>query len=146
MFLGKFNPTIDEKNRLAIPAKFRKTGKTGNELNSLIILPGFDGCIMGFAEPEWKKFVSERIETLSQSDPENRRKTRFLYSNAVECELDKQGRIILPPELKVFAGIEKEAVVIGVYDRIEIWSPVRYNEYAGNDDSAAVYLEGNLGF
>jgi MraZ protein len=145
MFLGKFRPVIDEKNRLAIPAKFRRTDKPGTDLKTLIILPGFDGCLMGFAETEWKKFVSERIETLSQSDPENRKKTRFLYSNASECELDKQGRIILPVELKEYAAIEKEVIVIGVHDRIEIWSFDRYSKYTSSDD-ASVYLEGNLGF
>ncbi len=136
---------MDEKNRLAIPAKFRKTDEPEIDLKSLIILPGFDGCIMGFAEAEWKKFVSERIETLSQADPDNRKKIRFLYSNAIDCELDKQGRIILPLELKEYAGIDREVVVIGVNDRIEIWAMEKYEKYVSSIDASS-YLDGNSGF
>lgn len=134
MFIGEYRPVIDDRGRLAVPMKLRKA--FGDELISrLIIAPGFDRCVMAFRLEEWEHFVQEKVVALPQDDPENRRRVRFIMGGAAECELDKQGRILVPAQLKEFAAIEKETVILGVYDRIEIWSAARYDSYRPSLDS-----------
>ena len=145
LFLGTYKPLLDEKNRVSIPAKLRKVAESGSNIDNLIILPGFDGCIMCVQFQDWENFVKEKLLVLSQSEPENRKKVRFILSGAVECELDKQGRIVIPQYLKEYASIDKEVVIIGVYDRIEIWSAEEYEKYLG-DESGRDLISGNFGF
>jgi MraZ protein len=145
LFLGAYKPVLDDKNRLAIPARLRKVGNSDLSIASLIILPGCDGCIMGFKYDDWENFVKDKILALSQSDPENRKKVRFILSGAVECELDRQGRVVIPGSLKDYASIDKEVVVIGVYDRIEIWASGVYEKYI-EEGSGKELISGNFGF
>ncbi|MFW6365846.1 MAG: division/cell wall cluster transcriptional repressor MraZ, partial [Spirochaetota bacterium] len=104
-------------------------------ISRLIIAPGFDRCIMAYRLTEWERFVAEKVIALPQDDPENRRRVRFIMAGASECELNKQGRILIPSQLKEFAKIEKETVIIGVYDRLEIWARERYDTYRPSLDS-----------
>lgn len=145
LFLGTYKPLMDEKNRVSIPAKLRKSAEAGSNIDNLIILPGFDGCIMGIKYQDWEGFVKEKLLVLSQSNPENRKKVRFILAGAVECELDKQGRIIIPQSLKEYASIDREVVIIGVYDRIEIWSAKEYDKYLG-DEKGRDLISGDFGF
>ncbi len=127
MFMGEYHPVADEKGRVAVPVRLRKA--FGDDISTLVLTHGFDRCIMGFRESDWKEFVETRLVPLSQSDPDNRKKVRFLLGGASVCELDRQGRLLLPSYLKDYAGIEKALAVLGVYDRIEIWSEESYLSY-----------------
>lgn len=120
MFRGEFNHTIDAKGRLIIPAKFRE--KLGEEF---IITKGLDGCLSVYPEEEWKRF-EENLTALSLIKKENRQLTRFFVAGASECELDKQGRILVPVPLRKFAELDKEVVLVGMLNRVEIWDKQRY--------------------
>ncbi|HOO71779.1 MAG TPA: division/cell wall cluster transcriptional repressor MraZ [Spirochaetota bacterium] len=143
--MGEYHPSLDEKGRAAIPAKLRRAFGENSVINRLIITHGFDKCIMAFREEDWKNFVEEKLIKLSQADSANRQRIRFLLGGACDCELDKQGRIIIPGYLLDYARITKDITVLGVYDRLEIWAREVYDQYrpdAGAVDSFA----GDLGF
>ena len=143
MFMGQYNHSIDAKGRVIIPAKFRD--KLGQ---SFVVTKGLDGCLYGYAEPEWKAF-EEKLATLPITNKNTRQFTRFFLAGAAECEIDKQGRILLPQVLREFAGLEKEVVLIGSASKIEIWDEERFeasnSEFEGNMDEIAANME-NLGF
>lgn len=143
MFMSQYNHTIDAKGRVIIPAKFRE--KLGD---SFVITKGLDGCLYGYAEAEWKSF-EEKLGTLPITNRDSRQFTRFFLAGAAECELDKQGRILIPAVLREFAGLEKDVVLVGVASKIEIWSKERWDEanetYEDNMDDIAKNLE-SLGF
>lgn len=133
MFIGEHRPLVDDRGRVAVPSRLRKA--FGDELiDKLVLAPGFDRCVMAYRSCDWEKFVEEKLLVLPQNDPANRKKIRFLLGGATECELDGQGRILIPQKLKSYASIEKETVMIGVYDRIEIWDACRYDDYTPADD------------
>jgi MraZ protein len=143
MFMGEYHPTMDEKGRIALPARLRK--QDNGEIGSLVLTHGFDKCIMALVPEEWNIFVEEKLMPLAQSDPENRKRLRFLLGGAAECELDKQSRILIPQYLKDYAGIEGEVTVLGLFNRIEIWNTKSYETYkpkGGELDAIA----GDLGF
>ena len=129
MFMGEYHPSLDEKGRVAIPVKLRKAFGDNAVINKLIITHGFDKCIMAFREEDWSDFVQNRLVSLSQAEAKNRMKIRFLLGGASECELDKQGRIIIPGYLQEYAEIQKDITILGVYDRIEIWATEAYGRY-----------------
>ena len=143
MFMSQYNHTIDAKGRVIIPAKLRE--KLGD---SFVITKGLDGCLYGYAEAEWKSF-EEKLGTLPITNRDSRQFTRFFLAGAAECELDKQGRILIPAVLREFAGLEKDVVLVGVASKIEIWSKERWDEanetYEDNMDDIAKNLE-SLGF
>ncbi|MDA3899836.1 MAG: division/cell wall cluster transcriptional repressor MraZ [Spirochaetes bacterium] len=128
MFIGEYRPLLDDRGRIAVPVKLRKAFG-GEMINKLVVAPGFDRCVMAFRTQEWETFVKEKVLTLPQSDPENRKRVRFLLGGASECDIDKQGRILIPPALSEFSELVKDTVILGVYDRIEIWSAERYDSY-----------------
>lgn len=120
MFMGEYNHTLDAKGRLIIPSKFREV--LGEEF---VVTKGMDGCLFVFAHPEWQAF-EEKLRSLPMIDKEARQFTRFFLAGAANVEVDKQGRILLPAVLREFADIIKDAVLIGVGSRIEIWSKDRW--------------------
>jgi MraZ protein len=120
MFRGEFNHTIDAKGRLIVPAKFRE--KLGEHF---IVTKGLDGCLSVYPEAEWKQF-EEKLTALSLIKKENRQLTRFFVAGASEAELDKQGRILIPAPLREHAGLEKDVVLVGMLNRVEIWDKSRY--------------------
>lgn len=120
MFIGQYSHTIDAKGRLAIPAKFR------SELKKAIVTQGLDNCLVLYTRKEWEK-VAEKYAALSINKANNRDMSRFLLGSAMDVEVDKQGRIILPEYLRQFAGLTKNAVVVGLYDRLEIWDEEKWN-------------------
>ena len=120
MFMGEYNHTIDAKGRLIIPAKFREA--LGDEF---VVTQGMDGCLFVFDNSEWQAFA-EKLRSLPMMDKEVRQFTRFFLAGAASVEVDKQGRILIPPVLREFADITKDAVLIGVGSRIEIWSKDRW--------------------
>ena len=116
MLLGAHEHTIDDKNRLTLPAKFRQAFADG-----IVVTRGLDGCLYAFRRPDWDRLVESRLATLDPLSPEGRRLERFFYSGASETELDKQGRVMVPRELMEHAKLGREVVVAGVKDRLEIW-------------------------
>ena len=116
MFMGEYNHTVDTKGRLIIPSKFRE--QLGEEF---IVTKGLDGCLFVFPQDEWQAF-EEKLRTLPLTQKGARQFTRFFVAGATPCELDKQGRILLPATLREFAGLDKDVVLAGMLNRIEIWS------------------------
>lgn len=123
MFMGEYQHTIDMKGRLIIPAKFREHLEQG-----IILTRGLDGCLFGYPIAEWTK-LEEKLKKLPLTKRDNRAFTRFFFSGAMEAEIDKQGRINISNALLSYAKIEKECVILGVSNRIEIWNKSDWQQY-----------------
>lgn len=130
MFYGEFEHSLDRKSRIIIPAKFREALKD-NFVERFYITRGLDGCLFLFTEEEWKK-QEQKFKSLSFTKPDARKFNRLFFSGASEIVCDSQGRVLLPQYLKEFAQIQKEVVIIGVSNRIEIWSKTRWKEFYEN--------------
>ena len=128
MFMGEYNHTIDTKGRLIIPSRFRD--ELGDEF---VVTKGLDGCLFVFPNNEWQAF-EEKLKTLPLTNKSARQFARFFVAGATPCELDKQGRILLPQTLREFAGLEKDVVLTGMLNRIEIWSKAKWTENNSYDD------------
>lgn len=127
MFYGEYEHALDRKGRLILPAKFRQTAKE-NYIERFYITRGLDKCLFMFTEEEWK-LQEQKFKALSFTKAEARRFNRLYFSGASEIVIDKQGRILLPKYLKGYAGIERGVVVVGVANRIEIWSQKNWKEF-----------------
>lgn len=123
MFMGEYQHTLDAKGRLIIPAKFRDELGEG-----FIVTRGLDNCLFIYPRTEWES-LEAKLKTLPLTRGDARRFVRFLFSGATECEVDRQGRITLPANLREYAGLEKEVVIIGVSNRVELWSQARWAAY-----------------
>ena len=121
MFLGRHSHNLDEKGRLALPARFREHLRDG-----VVLTRGFDNCLLVYPIAAWTP-LAERVSALSIGDPDVRLLRRMLFSNAADLLLDRQGRILVPAELRAHAGLEREAVVVGMHTFIEIWSPAGWS-------------------
>ena len=126
--MGEYNHTIDAKGRLIIPSKFRET--LGDEF---VVTKGLDGCLFVYDNAEWSAF-EEKLKSLPLTNKDARQFVRFFLAGATLAEVDKQGRILVPANLREFAGLEKEVVLVGVASRVEIWSKVRWEDAASYDD------------
>lgn len=131
MFIGEYNHSIDTKGRLSIPSKFR--GELGEEF---IVTKGLDNCLFVYPLDEWR-ILENKLKNLPMTNRDARAFVRFFFSGATECELDNQGRIRIPINLREHAVLDKEAVIIGVGTRIEIWSNDQWQQY--NDDANLSY-------
>ena len=132
MLMGKYQNSIDLKSRMIVPAKYR------DELGFRCVLTrGIDKCLYIYPMAEWDRFMS-KLSALPTSDANVRAFIRHFYANAVEGEIDKQGRLIIPQELREYANIEKDLVTIGILDKIEIWSKEKWNENSNYDDMDAI--------
>lgn len=130
MFMGEFKHSIDDKGRVILPAKLRD--KLGERV---VISRGLDPCLYVYTMEEWEKFV-QKLDTLPLLDQRSRKIHQYFMSGAVECDLDKQGRIVVPPNLRSILGEEKELTLVGEGRRIEIWSDAVWTEHIseiGND-------------
>ena len=143
--MGEYHPMLDDKSRTAIPARLRKAFGDSAVINRLIITHGFDKCIMAFREEDWKDFVENRLVRLSQAEPLNRQRLRFLLGGACDCDLDKQGRIVIPSYLLEYAEIKKDITILGLYDRIEIWASQVYDRYRPDGNTLDTFAV-DLGF
>lgn len=135
MFMGEYNHTIDPKGRLIVPAKYR------DELGEkFVVTKGLDHCLFVFPPAEWQAFA-DKLHALPTAKADSRKFVRFFLAGATECELDKQGRILLPSNLREFAALEKDVVLVGVSSRVEIWSKASWDEsmstYDDNMDEVA---------
>ena len=128
MFMGEYNHSIDTKGRLIIPSRFRE------ELSDeFVVTKGLDGCLFVFPNKEWQAF-EEKLRTLPLTNKGARQFIRFFVAGATPCELDKQGRILLPQTLREFAGLEKDVVLTGMLNRIEIWGKGQWTDNSSYDD------------
>ena len=122
MFLGEFEHSLDEKSRLAIPAKFRPALSQG-----LVLTRGLDRCLFVWTMEEWRG-VAEKLARLSLMQADARRLQRLLFSGAVDTQLDRLGRVLVPSFLREYAGLRDAAVVVGVLNRLEIWDRGQWAE------------------
>ena len=116
MLIGEYEHSLDAKGRLIMPAKLRQ-----DMGDKFIVTKGLDGCLFAFSQEEWINFET-KLKALPLSDRNARNFVRFFLSGATECEIDKQGRFLIPANLRTVAGLEKEAIIIGVGTRLEIWN------------------------
>ncbi len=119
MFRGRFEVSIDDKGRINIPSRFRDTLR--ERYDERLIVTNFDSCLVAYPYNEWVE-LEKKASQLSMVRKEVKAFQRFFISGATECSLDKQGRILLPPVLRGYAGLEKDIVVAGMLTKIEIWS------------------------
>ena len=130
MFYGEYEHSLDKKSRVIIPAKFREAIKD-HYVEHFFITRGLDGCLFLFIEEEWRK-QEQKFRALSFTKQEARRFNRLFFSGASDVVCDGQGRILIPQYLKEFAQIQKDVVVIGVSNRIEIWARERWKDFYEN--------------
>lgn len=128
MFMSKYNHTIDPKGRLSIPSKYREI--LGDEF---VVSKGMDGCLFVYADETWKEFEA-KLAALPLVNKQARQLARFFLSGAQYVTVDKQGRILVPQDLREFAGLEKDVVLSGMGSRIEVWSLEKWNEVNGQVD------------
>lgn len=131
MFMGEFNHSIDQKGRIIVPAKFRE--ELGEEF---VVTLGLDGCLFLYPDSEWSEFV-EQLKHLP-GNREARQLQRYFLAGAMTCEVDKQGRMLIPAKLREHAQLEKEVVFVGVLGKIEIWSKERWDENNDIGDVEAI--------
>ena len=136
MLIGEYEHSLDAKGRLIMPAKLRH-----DMGERFIVTKGLDGCLFAFSQSEWLNFET-KLKTLPLSDKNARNFVRFFLSGATECELDKQGRFLIPNNLRIAANLEKESVIIGVGTRLEIWNKATWE--ACDEDISADDIAENM--
>ncbi len=122
MFIGEYRHSIDDKGRLAIPAKFRSS------LKKAVVTRGLDACLFLYPIVQWKK-LAEKLANLPMSQSNSRAFARLMLAGAMEVDVDAQGRVVIPEYLRAYAGLEKNIVVAGLYDRVELWSEDAWKTY-----------------
>ena len=138
MFTGEYRHTLDAKNRLIIPSKIR------NDMSDKIIITrGLDGCLFGYNLDVWQK-IMEKLNSLPFTKKDARSFTRFFTSGAITLEFDKQGRVVIPSYLTDYANIKKDVVLVGVLNRIEIWSVDKWEEFMQNNVESLSEISENL--
>ena len=128
MLMGEYSHSLDAKGRIIIPAKLRE--QLGD---TFVVSKGLEGCLFVFPPAEWEK-LSNKIQALPLTDPRGRKFSRYFFSGASELEVDKQGRALLPPNLREEARLEKDVVLCGVGNRVEIWSKEKWEDISHYDD------------
>ena len=139
MLIGEYTHTLDEKNRMSLPVKFRK------ELGRVVVLaPGLDNCLSLFTLKEWQK-ISDKLSDGSMIASDNRSFSRFMFGQAVSTDIDANGRILIPENLKNRSALGSKVVVIGVQNRVEIWSEKAWSTYKIAVEKQADILADKLG-
>jgi len=139
MLLGEYAHTLDDKNRLTLPAKFRDSFVDGG-----VVTRGLDGCLYLFAKQQWNDLVSGRFSEFDPLLEETRLMNRYFFSGAAEAEPDKQGRINVPPALIDHARLGREVVVAGVHDHLEIWDRAAWREHLKQVEGSAQHVAERL--
>lgn len=134
MFLGRFAHNLDTKGRLAVPARFRASLEEG-----LVLTRGLDRCVAAYPMTAWEELAG-KVSALPMTDPAARQFRRMVFAEAANLALDGQGRVVVPPELREYAGIDREVVVIGVHTSFEIWAPPAWEAMQAlvDDESDAI--------
>ena len=138
MLLGEHDHSLDDKNRLTLPAKLRE--HLGDRV---VVTSGFDGCLYAYAQDEWERHAA-RISALDGLSRESRMMHRHFFASAVTAELDKQGRMVLPAPLLEAAGIGREVTIAGVHDHLEIWDRTRWREHLREVEGSAGHVAERL--
>ena len=138
MLSGEYRHNIDLKGRIIIPSRIRM--EMGEKI---VITRGLDGCLFGYNEKTWDS-IMQKLSTLPYTKSDVRKYTRFMTSGAITLEFDKQGRINIPTYLNQYASLEKEVVIVGVIDRIEIWSSNNWEEFMNNNIESLSDISENL--
>lgn len=138
MLIGEYEHSLDAKGRLIMPSKLRD-----DMGEKFVITKGLDGCLFGFSQSEWENFET-KLKALPLTNKNARDFVRFFLSGAMECELDKQGRFLIPNNLRIVAGLEKEVVTVGVGTRIEIWNKEKWTIYNSEENISADDIAENM--
>ena len=139
MFIGEYNHNLDSKGRLAIPAKFR------NKLKKVaVVTRGLDNCLFLYPKEEWGN-IAEKLSKLPISQSKARAFSRLMLAGAMEVDFDNQGRITLPEYLRSFAGLAKNTIVAGLYDRLEIWNEETWKQYKSGTEKESTAIAEALG-
>ena len=139
MLIGEYTHTIDNKNRISLPFKFRKElGK------KVIVTHGLDNCLFLYQPKEWQR-ISEKLASLGMGQSDTRGFNRFLLAGAIEANVDSIGRILIPEHLREFAGLKNRVVFAGVHNRIEIWKEEKWSEYKKKIEKQADLMAEKLG-
>lgn len=139
MLLGEYQHSIDDKGRMAVPAKFRKTLAGG-----VVVTRGFDGCLYLYPIDEWAK-LAEKLARLPINQPDARAYSRMMLAGAAHADIDSQGRILIPDYLRSYARIRSTAVIIGLYNRAEIWDEDSWQTYKSSVEGKTDEIAGRLG-
>ena len=139
MLLGEYAHTIDDKNRLTLPAKLRESFAGGG-----VVTTGMDGCLNLYTREDWENLVASRLSDLDPLDPDGRTMQRFFFANAAEVELDKQGRMMIPAALGKHARLQRDVVVAGVYDHLELWDRAAWDEQRKRVEGSAEHVAARL--
>ena len=138
MFIGEYEHSVDAKGRVIMPVKLRED--IGEKF---IVTKGLDGCLFAYSLEEWNNFEA-KLKTLPLTNKNARDFVRFFLSGAVECEIDKQGRFLIPGNLRTYATLEKEIIIIGVGTRIEIWNREEWKKYSSDENISADEIAENM--
>lgn len=139
MLIGEYTHTIDNKNRLSLPSKFRK--EMGKQL---VITPGLDSCLFIFTKKEWSH-ISEKLGEFSMLQANNRSFTRFMFGGATEVEVDTSGRVLIPDFLRSRISLKNKAALVGVKNRIEVWDEKTWEKYKTGAEKEVDDLAEKLG-
>ena len=139
MLLGEYEHTIDDKNRLTLPARFRQVFGDG-----IVVTRGMDGCLFAYTRGDWDHLVRGRLATLDPLSKEGRRMQRHFFSAAIEADLDKQGRVILSAALLEHAKLGRDVVVAGVNDHLEIWDRAAWRRELAEVEGSAEHVAERL--
>ena len=139
MLLGEYEHTIDDKNRVTLPAKFRQAFADG-----VVLSRGMDGCIAAYTRDGWREQVEDRLARLDPLSREARTMRRFFFAGAADGELDRQGRLLIPPALMTHAQLDREVVVTGVHDHLEIWDRAAWRAQLAELEGSAEHVAERL--
>ena len=130
MLIGEYEHSIDAKGRLSMPAKLKS--EIGDKF---VVTKGLEGCLFVYSLAEWQNF-EEKLKSFPLTNKNARTLTRFFLAGATECEIDKQGRFLIASNLREYAGLQKEVVIIGVLGRLEIWDKAKWLEYNEKENNS----------
>jgi MraZ protein len=139
MLLGEYDHTIDDKNRLTLPAKFRQAFADG-----IVLTRGMEGCVLAYPRADWEAQIGRPLGALDPLSREARTMRRYFFAGATDGELDKQGRIGLPPALMSHAGLRREVVVAGLHDHLEIWDRAAWRTQLTEVEGSAEHVAERL--
>ena len=139
MFIGEYNHNLDEKGRLAVPVKFRNDLKKG-----AVVTKGLDGCLFLYTMNEWK-ILAEKLSKLPISQSGTRAFARLMLAGAMDTQIDKQGRIVVPDYLRKYAGMKKKIIISGLYNRLDIWDENSWEKYKRKTEKESEDIAEKLG-
>ncbi len=139
MFIGEYHHSVDTKGRIAVPVKFRQQLTTG-----AIVTRGLDHCLFIFSAKDWE-VLAQKLIALPLAQANSRAFTRLMLAGAMDVEVDKQGRVLIPDYLRSYAGLRKDVIVAGLYNRVEVWDAESWKQYKAKTESASDEIAEKLG-